>query len=571
MNAPSPKLTREETAKIEIGQTAISRRCAGLLAVVFLTAIYLPPLWQIAHDQIEFARGQRLTRRPQCADLFFRLAPVKAALREHGAQLWRRIVKANGALLREMHAYEDELENQSLIGGRIRRPVQYVLSAYLGVGNEKSYCGRRPWLFYRPDVDHLILPGFLDPTRLAARRASGTEWRQAPQPDPIPAIARFRQQLAARGIELILVPTPVKPMLHAGDFGVRQPLPATPYNLSWSNFVRAVYLEANARVFDPAPILAAYRAEHKRDAFLKTDTHWTPEAMQRVAAELARNLRESHPTENPAQPTFTVRKEMVTGVGDLVTMLQLPERQNTFPPENCELRQILGPRGEAWRPDPSSDILLLGDSFSNIYSLDALGWSASAGFAEQLSYELGRSIDAIVINDNGAFATRAALARELRRGRDRLAGKKIVIWQFAVRELSEGDWREIPMELGMPASSQFVAPPPGQTWTVKAEVLAVAPVPLPGTVPYKDHIVAVHLGDIRRAEDAEPQGQALCYMFSMRDQKWTRAARLRPGEEIDLQLKSWSDLSAQYEGINRSELDDESLQWAEPCWGERLP
>ena len=42
----------------------------------------------------------------------------------------------------------------------------------------------------------------------------------------------------------------------------------------------------------------------------------------------------------------------------------------------------------------------------------------------------------------GAFATRQALWRQLSHGEDRLAGKRVVIWEFASRELSVGDWKQ---------------------------------------------------------------------------------------------------------------------------------
>jgi alginate O-acetyltransferase complex protein AlgJ len=88
-------------------------------------------------------------------------------------------------------------------------------------------------------------------------------------------------------------------------------------------------------------------------------------------------------------------------------------------------------------------VLVLGDSFSNIYSLASMGWGDSAGFAEQLSYTLGRPVDRIVQNSDGAYATRLALRRMLATGEDRLAGTRVVIWQFAARELAMGDWRVI--------------------------------------------------------------------------------------------------------------------------------
>ena len=122
-------------------------------------------------------------------------------------------------------------------------------------------------------------------------------------------------------------------------------------------------------------------------------------------------------------------------------MLDLPETASFFPVETVWLRRVLNPDGTPWRSDRAADVLLLGDSFTNIYSLESMGWGTSAGLAEQLSYVLGRPIDRLVQNDEGAFATRAMLQRDA----SRLNGKRVVIYQFAARELSFGDWRMIRM------------------------------------------------------------------------------------------------------------------------------
>jgi alginate O-acetyltransferase complex protein AlgJ len=63
--------------------------------------------------------------------------------------------------------------------------------------------------------------------------------------------------------------------------------------------------------------------------------------------------------------------------------------------------------------------------------------SATAGFAEHLSRALRRPVDRIVQNDAGAYATRA----QVHGSPLRLAGKRVVIYQFAARELSFGDWK----------------------------------------------------------------------------------------------------------------------------------
>jgi alginate O-acetyltransferase complex protein AlgJ len=96
--------------------------------------------------------------------------------------------------------------------------------------------------------------------------------------------------------------------------------------------------------------------------------------------------------------------------------------------------------GSPWRSSREADVLVLGDSFSNIYTLESLGWGTSAGFVEQLSYGLRRPVDRLVQNDQGAFATRAMLGRDSRR----LDGKRVLVYQFAARELAFGDWQVIP-------------------------------------------------------------------------------------------------------------------------------
>ena len=122
-------------------------------------------------------------------------------------------------------------------------------------------------------------------------------------------------------------------------------------------------------------------------------------------------------------------------------MLDLPEGQTRYPPETVTVRRVVQADGTVWRSSPSADVLLLGDSFSNIYALSSLGWGDGAGLAEQLSYELQRPLDRITQNDEGANATRVALRRA---GAARLAGKRVVIYQFAARELAFGDWRLVP-------------------------------------------------------------------------------------------------------------------------------
>ena len=204
-------------------------------------------------------------------------------------------------------------------------------------------------------------------------------------------------------------------------------------------------------VFDPSAALAA--AARSDPQYLETDTHWRPDAMEDVAALLARYIESHVPLPRLEPPGHRIERVEVRNTGDTARMLDLPADSELFPPERVWLRRILRADGSSWRSSRDADVLVLGDSFSNIYSLDSMGWGTSGGFAEQVSYALGRPLDRIVQNDEGAFATRAMLHADP----SRLEGTRVVIYQFAARELAFGDWRvyELPVSGSqLPSGSQ---------------------------------------------------------------------------------------------------------------------
>ena len=83
--------------------------------------------------------------------------------------------------------------------------------------------------------------------------------------------------------------------------------------------------------------------------------------------------------------------------------------------------------------------------------------------------------------------------------------------------------------------------------------------------------MAVHLGQMLiPGREERARLQAIVYLWSMRDDVWTPAARLRPGDRITVRLRPWADVASRYEQTNRSELDDPELQLEEPVWGELL-
>jgi alginate O-acetyltransferase complex protein AlgJ len=540
-SAAHRKLPREEEADLALKNTKFTPGTRPALIALFLLTILAVPAIQLTG---EFRATGSISRMPIIS--IFKSLPWLP----HSEDLKR---------------VERSLENESVVSQWLLPRMQYLLTVLLGAGNEQVYLGHDPWLFYRADVDHVIGPPFLDPLRMKHRLQASRV-----QPDPIKAIVDFRNQLAARGIDLVIVPVSVKPSTEGEMLAVsnanRAKASSDLLNPSFTEF-RTRLEQEKVRIFDPAPFLMERGTSGHR--YLETDTHWRPETMELVAERLA-DFLQLPPAAGSASQSI-IEKEIV-GRGDIAAMLKLTRGDRFFPPEKVTIRQVV--TGNAlWHPTKNADVLLLGDSFSNIFSFEAMGWGESAGFAEHLSFALRRPVDCILRNSDASFATREILSNELARGRDRLAGKKLVIWEFADRELSFGNWKLLDLKLGEAKPSRFLTLKAGDEIAVSGTVESISPVPRPGTVPYKDHIEALHLidiagGDLRDATASH--AQAVVYMWSMRDNVWTSAARLRPGEQIKLRLRPWSDVSTQYEKFNRTELDDTTLQLEEPVWGENV-
>ena len=551
MSVQSLHQTRVAQAHAEVGQTEVSRPVALTLVVVFVAIIAAVPITQawMDHRVLPVALNATAT------------APTRVG----GPSPIARVIKGNRQVLAAIQRFTDRLDTDSLLARHLRPAVQLLLTERFGSGNERVYTGRDDWLYYASDVQHVVGRGFLDRGQLARRAAGGDSLSEAAAPDPRPALRAFNDALARRGITLVLLPTPVKPSIRPEQLGLEASV-APVRNVSFSQFAEEMRA-AEIVLFDPAPLLADLGALGD-PVYLARDTHWRPDAVVAVAQELARFLERETQLPEQEPVSLDTRRVRVSDRGDIVGLLDLPAKWSPYPSETVEVRQILTADGRPWRPNPTADVLLLGDSFANIFSLEAMGWGTAAGLAEQLSFALGRPVDRLVQNANGAFASREALARELARGRDRLAGKRAVVYQFATRELTHGDWRLVDLDTRRAVVASTVLPPkPGEVLRVQGRIRQLTPAPRPGTVPYRDHIIAVDLADIDTDGGVAGGSEALVYFSSMEDNVWTAAASLVVGQTITLTLRPWAELAPELDGITRTELLEGNVTFAEPWWG----
>ena len=560
----SLNISRVQQAHEEVGKTDIRPLAAVWFVMVWLFLLGTVPVVDHLVEWSGARKGDSVVSLRSLAVV--RELPAIGSEVAGGGMKPSAWLAANRRLLKIIEQTEDDIEEQAAVASWLRPWTQRGL-LMAGVGNEKVYPGKESWLFYRQDIDSVTGPGFLEELQLERRTGDAAEWEEAPRPDPLPAIIDFHHQLSTRGISLLVVPVPVKPELEAKKFTNRLQGRSLVQNSSYSQFL-AQLEDAGVWVADVSAWLAEYKHGQPKVPFLLTDTHWTPAAMQwvakRLAAELAGHLSGSKTT---AASTRT-EVEVVTNKGDIAAMLDLPVALNPYPDETVRIERITYPEGAPWRAGGDAELLVLGDSFSNIYSLGAMGWGESAGFVEHLSHYLSRPVDRIIRNDQGAHATRQLLSREQARGRDRLAGKKVVLFQFASRELALGDWPLLSLQLKEPEPSAFLSVEPGERMRVRGLIREVSAVPRPGSVPYRDHVVSIHLVDIRSNDNPDSYSQAVVFMQSMKDNVWTRAARLRPGDEVELTVMNWSDVAGEKDGLNRSELDQLELQLQEPVWAE---
>ncbi len=546
--------SREELARIEVGVTDVGPGVKWTLTLFFIALMVCVPLI----DQFLAYRSDG--KLPVAGVAHIAGATRAWSEADESRSTFAKMAAVNAEALRRIQAYEADLEDSSAISKSLLSPMQDLLVGRLHAANESAYIGRDGWLFFRPGIDYVTGRGFLDSEVLAARARSGGETKTPPQPDPVRAIVEFRDQLEARGIQLVLFPAPDKATIYPERFSGRYSGDAAPKNPSYAEFCARLDA-AGVRYVDPTGAVMEAKRASEAGLYLATDTHWTPAGLDVAAKALARFVRESAPEVATDTTSFARAPVEVKNNGDIAAMLDLSEGQTFFPPETVTTMQVSTPAGAPWGPDPNAEILLLGDSFANIFSLEGMGWGARAGLAEQLSAELGAPLDTLLINDAGAHATREQLGRELQRGRDRLAGKKLVIWEFAMRELAVGDWKLLGLSLGAPD-----APTPDQ-WTsshVTGTVAALTRPPRAGSVPYKDCVITLHLTNLKGPN--APAAGIVVFLWGMRENVWTDAARLEVGETLDLDLVPWESVEARFGSYNRIELADENLLRLNTFW-----
>ena len=336
---------------------------------------------------------------PQILDLF-RQMPTRANLRQ----------------------FESRLESNCRLAQAVRPWMQYARFILFEDAGDKALVGRAGWFFYRPAVQYLVEPW---------SPPDGAPGSAGDQGDMFAAILAFRDDLAKRGIKLLLMPTPNKASIYPEMLAARAAGTSEPVNAKTRN-VLAGLKESGIEIVDLFEVYGqARQAAGSPDYYLAQDSHWSPEGMRLAAEVVARTLLDSGWVQK-GPVKYEIKPVAVERYGDVLQMIRVSQVEQIYKPQRIDCTRVVDAQtGQPYKDDPNSPVLVLGDSFLRIFERDEPG---SGGFIAHLAHNLGFAVTSVV-NDGGA----STLVRQQLASRPNLLnGKRVVIWEFVERDIRFG-------------------------------------------------------------------------------------------------------------------------------------
>lgn len=322
----------------------------------------------------------------------------------------------------ELAAHRAAIVEQG-IGSRLNESCEALLASDF----DGHYFPRGEFGVARGDVQFQAIWNRVSP-RTSKPRALDFEQH----PDQIDTFTHIARELRKHDIEFLAVPIPRVGQIYPERLVDSLEVPA--------NFVGAdpgvaaflaELVEREVEVLHLTPHFAAERevTDDRLDRFLFHDwnAHWTPRAVTLTADRIASRVRtmEGFQAGSLGQGKDW-RSERKQFTHDVPTPRDMKGAIET----EVWVDQILNEAGEpAHRPSQAHPILFLGDSNSQWYK------KYGADIASQLCARLEQHLDVIAMQGAAADAWWKTLAR--REGAGSLAGKRIVIWVFEARMLTD--------------------------------------------------------------------------------------------------------------------------------------
>ena len=118
------------------------------------------------------------------------------------------------------------------------------------------------------------------------------------------------------------------------------------------------------------------------------------------------------------------------------------------------------------------------------------------------------------------------------------------------------------------AAKTAAAPKRATPLVVSGQVKAATRSPRPGSVPYKDAVIALHLAGVKPLRGKLRPKEIVVLTWGMRANRLTTAAAYRKGQTVRLLLTPWERVERKYGSYNRVELEDAATFRLDTYWGE---
>ena len=251
--------------------------------------------------------------------------------------------------------------------------------------------------------------------------------------NPLPRLLELKNYLDSIGVQLLVVPVPVKEEIYAERLVAGTPADLC-VNPAGREFTREM-LAAGLDVLDIYPSLMAAKAgdEPPRFSYQRYDTHWALPGMLAAMEQLASRVTQyawyadagAKPGSLNMQETTTLRE------GDLVAHLPDAEKSK-YPADTLPVMKILK-GAEPYKGGKNAPILLMGDSFTGVFeSVD----HKSGGPGSLLAFATGLDVQVLTSWGGGP----GVYHRMMKMKKD-MQSKRLVIYMMTAR-----DFWQSPME-----------------------------------------------------------------------------------------------------------------------------
>ncbi len=285
--------------------------------------------------------------------------------------------------------------------------------------SEHAVAGVAPWLFLQGELAHL---------------AKGPLTAESSGP-AITAISHYAAALAAEHVQLIVVPVPAKAEIYPDKFTAR----VKPDALAAQETAFIQGLKADQ--VDVIDLAEAFQAKRRADPatllYCTSDAHWSPAGLA-IAADLVFAAIKDKSWCATAQPLGDPQPLEITG--DLMTT-----------PATTALgleKLTIQPTKTLVPAAAMSPAILLGDSHTLVFSAGAgAGFHCQgAGLLDLLQARTGTPFMIIANNGGGTDMARQQLARQAFPKPDFWKDKRVVVWCFSIREVTEKKWKDLPIK-----------------------------------------------------------------------------------------------------------------------------